>query len=162
PIFVPYHFLFGRRQFEFPKRQDLGEVDLSRVKPETKAAVNEMLADKLHRPLTETEQKPETTLDQLGLDSLDRVDVMLHVEQRFAFTGGQVPNNLGQLWALAEGFAEKATPKPPPAAWFQPTDDSPLEIEADTVAVAIVNRALTSRKDVAAADDLAGAITYER
>src|SRR5262249_5970247 len=85
-----------------------------------------------------------------------------HVEQRFGFTGGQVPTNLGQLWALAEGLAEKAAPIPPPAAWFQPTGDSPLEIEADTVAAAILNRALTSRKDVAAPGGPAGDITYER
>jgi long-chain-fatty-acid--[acyl-carrier-protein] ligase len=163
PVFVPYHFLFGRREFEFPKLDSLAEVDLSKIKPETKEAVNHLIADKLHRPLTEQEQKPETTLDQLGLDSLDRMDVMLQVEQRYGFSGDQVPANLGQIWALAQGLVEKGTPKPPPAAWFpRNTDDSPLEIKGDTIPAAFVTRALTSRKDVAAADDLAGAMTYGR
>jgi long-chain-fatty-acid--[acyl-carrier-protein] ligase len=163
PLFVPYHFLFGSREFEFPKLDALGEVDLSKIKPETKEAINHIIADKLHRPLSEQEQKPETTLDQLGLDSLDRMDVMLQVEQRFGFWGAQVPANLGQIWALAQGLVEKGTPKPPPAAWFQKsTDESPLEINGDTIAAAFVTRALASRKDVAAADDLAGAMTYER
>ena len=81
PVFVRYHFLFGRRQFEFPKPEGLGAVDLGKIKQETKEAVNHLIADKLHRPLTEPEQKPEITLDQLGLDSLDRMDVMLQVEQ---------------------------------------------------------------------------------
>jgi long-chain-fatty-acid--[acyl-carrier-protein] ligase len=163
PLFVPYHFLFGRREFEFPKLDGLGEVDLSKIKPETKEAINHLIADKLHRPLTEQEQKPETTLDQLGLDSLDRMDVMLQVEQRFGFSGEQVPANLGQIWALAQGLIEKGTPKPPPTAWFpRSTNDSPLEIMGDTIAAAFVTRALASRQDVAAADDLAGAMTYER
>ncbi len=163
PIFVPYHFLFGPRTFEFPKPAGIGEVDLSKVKPETQEAVNHQIADKLHRPLGDDEQKPETTLDQLGLDSLDRMELMLHVEQQFGFTGDQVPANLGQMWALAQGLVEKGPAKPPPAAWFQPrTGDGPVAILADTLPAAIVARALASPKDVIAADDLAGTITYER
>jgi long-chain-fatty-acid--[acyl-carrier-protein] ligase len=162
PIFVPYHFLFGAREFEFPKPGAGGEVDLSMIKPETREAVNQIIADKLHRPLTEEEQKPETTLDQLGLDSLDRMDVMLHVEQQFGFTGQEVPANLGQMWALAQGLIESGPAKPPSPAWFKPiTDDAPLQVKGDTIPATIVERALTSLKDVVAADDLAGSITYE-
>jgi acyl-CoA synthetase (AMP-forming)/AMP-acid ligase II/acyl carrier protein len=164
PVFVRHHFLFGPRQFEFPKPDSLGAVDLSKIKPETKEAVAHIIGDKLHRPLTESEQKPEITLDQLGLDSLDRMEVMLQVEQQFGFSGEEVPANLGQIWALAQGLAEKAKPKPPPAAWFQPIadDDSALEIKGDTIAAAFVACALASRQDVAAADDRAGALSYER
>src|SRR5579862_1575747 len=91
------------------------------------------------------------------------MDVMLYVEQRFGFTGDQVPVNLGQVWALAQGLIEKGAPKPPPAAWFKPlSDDGPLEVKGDTIAEAFVTRALLSPKDVEAADDMAGAITYER
>ncbi|HUY33006.1 MAG TPA: AMP-binding protein [Pirellulales bacterium] len=163
PVFVRYHFLLGPRHFEFPKLGGLDEVDLNQIKPETKDAVNHLIADKLRRPLTEQERKPEITLDQLGLDSLDRMEIMLQVEQQFGFSGQQVPANLGQIWALAQGLAETGTPKPPAAAWFQPLgDDSPLEINGDTIAAAFVTRALASRQDVAAVDDLAGAISYER
>jgi long-chain-fatty-acid--[acyl-carrier-protein] ligase len=164
PIYVPYHFLFSRREFEFPKLGGVGEIDLSKIKPETKEAVNHIIADKLHRPLAPEEQKPEATLDQLGLDSLDRMDVMLHVEQQFGFTGQEVPANLGQMWALAQGLVERAPPKPPPAAWFKPIADAdaPLEVKGETIPEAIVGRALMALKDVVAADDLAGALTYER
>src|SRR5262249_48810222 len=79
PTYVPYHFLFGPRTYEFPEYKGGGEVDLSLIKPETIEAVNQMVADKLGRPLTEAEQKAETTFDQLGLDSLDRMEVTLHV-----------------------------------------------------------------------------------
>src|SRR5262245_30970670 len=162
PVYVPYHFLFGARTFDFPKPSDLEDIDLSKVKPETKEAVYQLLEDKLHRPLSESERAPESTLDQLGLDSLDRVDLMLQVEQQFGFSGGQVPANVGQVCALAQGLAETATPRPPPAAWFRPiADNMPLEVKGDTVVAAFVTRALESRADVAAADDLAGAVSYE-
>ena len=163
PIFVPYHLLFGPRTWDFPKPAGMSTVDLGNVKLETKEAVNHLIADKLHRPLAPEEQRPETTLDQLGLDSLDRMDVMLQVEQRFGFTGDQVPINLGQIWALAAGLVEKGPPKPPPAAWFNSVaDQTPLNVRGDTIPAAIVNRALAVASDVVAADDLAGAMTYER
>ncbi|HEV3255710.1 MAG TPA: AMP-binding protein [Gemmataceae bacterium] len=163
PTFVPYHFLFGPRTYEFPKISGLAEADLAKVKPETRAAVDDILADKLGRPLTDAERKPEITLDQLGLDSLDRMELTLHVEQRFGFSGDQVPVNLGQVWALAQGLAEKEPQKPPPAAWFRPSsDEGPLAILGDTIAEAFVARALAHPRDVAAADDLAGVLSYER
>ncbi len=160
---MPHHFLFGPRRYEFPKPARLADVDPSKIKPATKEAVNHLIAEKLQRSLTESELTPDTTLDQLGLDSLDRAELMLHVEQQFGFSGGEAPANLGQLWALAEGLAEKGTVKPPPAAWFRPAaGDSPLEIQGDTIPAAFVTRALAWPRDVAAADDLAGVMTYER
>ena len=59
---------------------------------------------------------------QLGMDSLDAMEVTLAVEQRFGFRSDKVPTTLGELWALAEGLQEKAPPKPPPAGWFDPVD----------------------------------------
>jgi long-chain-fatty-acid--[acyl-carrier-protein] ligase len=163
PTYVPYHFLFGRRTFEFPKLQDLDEVDPAKIKPEIREAVTHMVADKLGRPLADDELKPDTTFDQLGLDSLDRMELNLHVEQQFGFTSDQVPMTLGQLWALAQGLVERAPPKPPPAGWFPaPTGEGLLEILGDTIAEAFVARALRNPREVVAADDLAGAITYER
>src|SRR5262249_13639383 len=139
------------------------EADLGRVKPQTRAEVNQILADKLKRPLTEDEQRPETTLDQLGLDSLDRMEVTLAVEQRFGFSSDQVPATVGELWALAQGLIEKAPPKPPPPRWFNPpVEPGRPEVLGETLAEAFTARALACRKDVAVANDLAGALTYER
>jgi long-chain-fatty-acid--[acyl-carrier-protein] ligase len=163
PTYVPYHFLFGRRTFDFPKPRSLEEVDASQVKPEIREAVTHMIADKLGRPLTDEELKPDTAFDQLGLDSLDRMELNLRVEQQYGFTSDQVPTTLGQLWALAQGLVEKGAPKPPPPGWFASTgNDDPLEILGDTVAEAFVARVQRSPRDVAAADDRAGAVTYER
>ena len=163
PTFVPYHFLFGRRTFDFPPVPVAAEVDASSVKPATIAAVGELIAEKLKRPLTDDEKKPDTTFAQLGIDSLDAMEITLHVEQRFGFSGDAVPTKLGDLWALAEGQVEHGEAKPAPDAWFAPpAETGKMEILGETVGEAFVNRAVRSRRDVAAADDRAGVLTYER
>jgi long-chain-fatty-acid--[acyl-carrier-protein] ligase len=163
PTFVPYHFLFGARTFEFPQAGALASADLSQIRPETKEAVNQLVGDKLGRPLSEREQQAETTFDQLGLDSLDRMEVTLQVEQQFGFSADQSPANLGELWALAQGFADKRPPKPPPPEWFvPPSDEGELKILGDTVAEAFVARALACPRDVVAADDISGVLTYRK
>lgn len=164
PTYVPYHFLFGGRTFDFPLVPVTAEVDVSSVKPATITAVSEMVAEKLKRPLTDAETKPDTTFAQLGIDSLDSMEITLQVEQRFGFSGDTVPTTLGHLWALADGKLDRGPPTPPPDAWFaRPAEpDARIEILGETVAEAFVNRALRSRNDVAVADDRSGVLTYER
>ncbi|MHB1422760.1 MAG: AMP-binding protein [Gemmataceae bacterium] len=163
PTYVPYHFAFGRRTFAFPKPRSLEEVDAARIKPAIREEIAHLISDKLGRPLTEDELKPDTTFDRLGIDSLDRMELNLRVEQQFGFTSDQVPTTLGQLWALAQGLVEKAAPKPPPPAWFEPPSrDGLVEILGETIAEAFVARARQQPREVAAADDLSGVITYER
>ncbi len=163
PKYVPYHFLFGRKSVEYPPPVAAPRLDLGNVKPATRAAVAEMLGEKLKRPLAESENRAETAFMDLGLDSLEGAELGLAVEQRFGFTAETVPATVGQLWALAEGLVDKGPPKPPPAGWFAPPGDTgPAEVLGETLAAAFVNRALKSRRDVAAADDLAGVITYEK
>jgi long-chain-fatty-acid--[acyl-carrier-protein] ligase len=163
PTFVPVHFLFGPRTRKFPEIKGEQALDLSKVKPEVRHAVNEMVSEKLRGPIGEGELTPEMALDQLGMDSLDRMELSLNVERRFGFTGDQVPTTLGQLYALASGLLPRQPPKPPPPAWFQKqTDESLLTILGETIPEAFVNRALANRKDVIAADDRSGVLTYER
>ncbi len=122
-----------------------------------------MLQDKLKRPLTTAEQTPTTSFMDLGLDSLDAMEVLLQVEQRFGFTGDIVPSTVGQLWALAAGLADKGPPKPPPAGWFTPSADTrPVEILETTIPAAILRQAFEHRDQVIVADDLAGVVTYEK
>jgi acyl-CoA synthetase (AMP-forming)/AMP-acid ligase II/acyl carrier protein len=163
PTYVPYHFLFGPRTYEFPRVNTLAEADLTKVKAETRERVAQILAEKLQRPLRDDEQKPETTLDQLGLDSLDRMEITLRVEQQFGFSGDQVPGTLGQLWALAQGLAEREPVKPAPPHWLRPASSTGLlEVLGETMPEAFVARASASPRDVAVADDLSGVLTYER
>ena len=163
PTFIPHHFLFGPRTHEFPPPATAAEFDLSRVKPETKAAVAQIIEEKIKRPLTDSADRGETTIAQLGMDSLDAMEVTYTVEQRFGFNSEMVPTTLGELWALAEGLQEKAPPKPPPAGWFDPPpDDRPLAIPGETVAEAFLNQAFARRKMLMVADDLAGGVTFEK
>jgi len=163
PKYVPYHLLFGPRTKTYPPPVRAVEFDLSGIKPATKHAVADIIGDKLKRPITDAENRPEMKFTDLGLDSLDGMEVTLAVEQRFGFTGDAVPESVGQLWALAEGLAQKGPPKPPPPEWFRAaSDDKPIAVLGDTVSEAFVNRCFQHLRDTAAADDLAGVVTYER
>jgi long-chain-fatty-acid--[acyl-carrier-protein] ligase len=163
PTFVPLHFLFGPRTYTFPPPPAAAGVDPSKIKPETKKAIAEILEEKLKRTLAPEENTADATFLQLGIDSLDAMEITLQVEQRFGFTGDTVPTTVGQLWALASGLLEGGPPKPPPAGWFdRPADSSPPDIPGNTIPAAILAQALGHRRQVIAADDLAGGVTYER
>jgi long-chain-fatty-acid--[acyl-carrier-protein] ligase len=163
PTFVPHHFLFGPRTHEYPPPQPPAEFDLANVKPETRTDVAHIIEEKIKRPLTDRENAPETTIAQLGMDSLDGMEITYAVEQRFGFNSETVPTSLGELWALAEGLQEKAPPKPPPPGWFDPpSSDTPLSIPGETFAEALLNQAFAQPKMLIVADDLAGGVTYEK
>ncbi len=163
PVHVPYHFLFGARAFKFPAMPERRELNLQQVKPEVKTAVSDMLAEKVGDDRREALRTPETTLDSLGLDSLDRMELSLSIEQRFGFSSDVVPATVGDFWALAQGLMETAPPKPAPAEWFGgAATDEPLQVPGDTIPEAFVRRALANPGDTAVADDLSGALTYER
>ena len=124
-----------------------GRGRLDRVRPETRAAVAEILADQLGRPLADGEFNPSIRLEELGLDSLERMDLALAVEQRFGFSVDPAPVTVGQLLALAEGLAEKAAAEaarrrsgsgPPPA-------NEPPRLLGETIPEAFVARALADR-----------------
>ena len=122
---MPYHFLFGRRTFGFrPTTTKSADIDPGLVQPETRQRVLDMLAERLQRPLRENEQRPEVRLDQLGLDSLGRMELSLQVERSFGFTSDEAAETIGQLLALAEGRAQRKPPRPPPPGW------APLPTEA--------------------------------
>jgi long-chain-fatty-acid--[acyl-carrier-protein] ligase len=163
PTYVPRHFLFSPSTHEFPPPPPPAEYDVSRVKPETKAAVAQIVAEKLQRPLTDRENVGETTFMQLGIDSLDAMELTVAVEQRFGFSSDAMATALGGLWALAEGLQEKAPPKPAPAGWLEPVQDtSPLSIPGETVAEAFLNQAFARKSMLIVADDMAGGVTYEK
>ena len=164
PTWVPYHFLFGRRTFGFrPTTTKSADIDPGLVQPETRQRVLDMLAERLQRPLRENEQRPEVRLDQLGLDSLGRMELSLQVERSFGFTSDEAAETIGQLLALAEGRAQRKPPRPPPPGWAPlPTEARPLVVRGDMVPAAFVEQCLARPRDVVVADDLAGALTGER
>ena len=165
PGYVPYHRWFGPRTFSFPTLHAGDEVDLSQVRQKTIDAVNEMVAERLGHPLEPHDKQPHTSFDALGLDSLDRMDLTLRVEDQFGFHSDQVANNLGELWLLAEGHvaATKDTDITAPELWTRPpATGEASEVLADNLPEAFVRRALRHLDDVAVADQMSGVLTYRR
>ena len=164
PMFVPYHPLFGPRDYEFPELQKTFDVDLDQISAKTRVAVQEVIEEHLGRPLTAEEKEPEATLDLLGLDSLERMELALTIEDRFGFRSDRVASTLGELWALAEGQmtgSDQELVVPP--LWTntqQPV--GPAEVLAETMGEAFVKRALANPDDVTVADVTSGVLTYRR
>jgi long-chain-fatty-acid--[acyl-carrier-protein] ligase len=163
PTWVPYHFLFGRRSFDFPRPSAAAaEIDTRPVSAETRAELLNLLNDRLQQPLTESDLRPETRLDQLGMDSLDRMELSLEVERRFGFSGEEACETIGQLLALAEGRARRKPPAPPPDNWFRSPVEGNAQLRGDTVPAAFVEHALAHPNDIVVADDRSGALSAER
>ncbi|MCL4195780.1 MAG: AMP-binding protein, partial [Thermoguttaceae bacterium] len=152
-------------EHEFPSLETEAEVDLAHIRPATVRAVNEMVEEQLGRPLDDDERQPQTSLDELGLDSLQRMDLALAIEDRFSFRSDRVADTLGELWALADGQASlgSESAQPAPKNWFRPVAaPGPPEVLAETIGEAFVRRALACLDDVAVADRLSGVLTYRR
>jgi long-chain-fatty-acid--[acyl-carrier-protein] ligase len=165
PKFVPYHFLFGPRTFNYPQPK-VRDIPLEKITPATQQAVVQIIEEKLKRPLADEEKQPATLLENLGLDSLDRMDIAQQVEQRFGFHSDLVSTNIGELAALAQGLlaGEASAPLQIPAHWTAPREnpDEPFAIHGGNVLEAFVRQAIAHPKEAIAADDLSGVVTYGR
>ena len=165
PTFVPFSFLFGPRQYEYPDLVKTGQVDLAKIRPATIRAVNEMVEERLKRGLSAEENSAEMLLERLGLDSLERMDLALHIEDRFGFRSDRVADTLGELWALAEGQLSTGgtATEPAPAAWnVPPSNKEDPAVLGETLVEAFVRRVLKYPDDVVAADRLSGVLTYRK
>jgi len=166
PVYVPYHFWFGPRTFNFPRPRSGRSVPEESIAPATRQAILDILEEKLKRPLTDDEKKPATLLETLGLDSLDRMDVAQIIEQRFGFRSEEIALTVGELAALAQGLVEAGRSEPikVPEIWNAPRADAEAahSIAAPTILEAFVREALAHPGEAAAADDLSGVVTYAR
>jgi long-chain-fatty-acid--[acyl-carrier-protein] ligase len=164
PTFVPYHCFLGPREFQYPDLAAASRVDLDKIRPATIAAVNAFLEEHLGRSLSDEEKRADAPLDQFGVDSLERMEIALALEDRFGFRSDRVAETLGELWALADGrLTDGGAVAPIPETWKRPSGTGePLEVLGETLAEAFVRRALRNADDVAAADPISGVLTYRR
>lgn len=164
PRFVPYHRWLGARDVVFPHSANTNNIDTGRIRQKTIDAVDEILTECVGHSLGPEATKPETTLDALGLDSLDRMDLTLRIEDRFGFRSNQVASNLGELWAIAEGLVavSKGAEEAVPARWTQRAATEAADVLAENITEAFVQRALLHPDDVAVADRLSGVMSYRR
>lgn len=161
--YVPVHPWWGPRDRTYPPLESEQMASLESVKPDVRRAVADILAQKLSRDADDAVLHESTTsLDELGLDSLDRMEMSLEIERRFGFSADQSPATIGQLWALASGQVESSHPAPPPKAWAAASPAGEAKLLDETIARAFLKRVRASGGEVAAADDMAGAVTYRR
>jgi acyl-CoA synthetase (AMP-forming)/AMP-acid ligase II/1-acyl-sn-glycerol-3-phosphate acyltransferase/acyl carrier protein len=164
PVYVPYHFLFGPRTFDYPRLKASLDVPLEKITPATQQAILDVLEEKLKRPLTDDEKKSSALLENMGLDSLDRMDLAQTIEQRFGFRSDQIATTVGELGALAQGLIEATQGEPikVPEIWNAPraNPEAPFSVAAPTILEAFVRQALAHPGEAAAADDLSGVVTY--
>lgn len=171
PLFVRYNHLLGPTEGKFGGDAPALELDLAKIKPKTIHLVNELVQSHLGRHLNADELGPDTKLEAIGLDSLDRMDLALKIEQQFGFRSNSISSTLGGLWALADGQLDPAddTLALAPPAWMRqqvgaeagPASATPCVL-ADTVAEAFVRRVLKQPNRVAVADAVSGVLTYRR
>ena len=166
PLFVRYNALFGPSSGHFEAPSTGVAVDPATISPKTIRLVNELLAAHLKRDLAPDELQAETRFDAIGLDSLDRMELALTIEQQFGFRSDTVVDTLGGLWALADGklASTSATSRPAaaPPAWSRPASHGDRRVLADTVAEAFVRRVIAEPDAVAVADAISGVLSARR
>jgi len=166
PRFVRYSHLFGPAEGHYAAAASLPAIDPASIDPKTIRLVNDLVQGHLGREFDAGELAFDTTLEALGMDSLDRMDAMLKVEQQFGFHHSSVVNTLGELWALADGKLAgdaKEEPITVPAVWFSPPRSSdPPAVLAATVAEAFVRRALSAPAQAVVADRISGVLPARR
>ncbi len=165
PLFVRYHHLWGPREGRFHAGGSGEQVDIGQLNPKTVHLVNELIQSHLDRQLCDEELQSSTTLESIGLDSLDRMDLALRIEQQFGFRSSSVASTLGQLWMLADGKLQQGPQSPAraPELWFASGRyNARPEVLADTIADAFVSRALKQLDDIAVADAISGVLKFRR
>jgi long-chain-fatty-acid--[acyl-carrier-protein] ligase len=166
PLFVRYNALFGPSSGHFEAPSSGVVVDPATISPKTIRLVNELLAAHLKRDLAPDELQAQTRFDAIGLDSLDRMELALTIEQQFGFRSDTVVDTLGGLWALADGklASTSATSRhaSAPPAWRRPASHGDRRVLADTVAEAFVRRVIAEPDAVAVADTISGVLSARR
>jgi acyl-CoA synthetase (AMP-forming)/AMP-acid ligase II/1-acyl-sn-glycerol-3-phosphate acyltransferase/acyl carrier protein len=166
PIFVRFNAFFGPSQGHFEAAASGDAIDPATISPKTIRLVNELLAAHLKRELSPDELRPDTRFDAIGLDSLDRMELALTIENQFGFRSDTVVDTLGGLWALADGRlaagAGAQKPAVAPPAWSQTSRSADRTVLAETVAEAFVRRALAEPDAVAVADAMSGVLSHRR
>lgn len=164
PKFVRYHHLFGPSEGDFGKGPKAEHYDVAAIRPKTIEQVNHLLSSHLGRELTEADLATSTTLESIGLDSLDRMDLALKIENQFGFRSDEVVSNVGELYALADGqLAQSDEQTAAPEPWFAPhAENDPPRVLADTIAKAFVERVLKNPNDVVVADAISGVLTHRK
>ena len=172
PIFVRYNWCFGpdTGNYQTPAALD---IDTDSIDKKTIGQVNELVELFLKRDLIDSEQVSGTRLEDLGLDSLDRMDLALRIEQQFGFQSDEVVETLGGLWSLADGKLASRTAENNlvvPKNWFssmapavgQNVTGKSRWLLDETVAAAFTRRMIEAPETAATGDPMSGVLSRRR
>jgi len=172
PIFVRYNWCFGpdTGNYQTPAALD---IDTDSIDKKTIGQVNELVELFLKRDLIDSEQVSGTRLEDLGLDSLDRMDLALRIEQQFGFQSDEVVETLGGLWSLADGKLASRTAESNlvvPNNWFssmtpevgQNVTGKSRWLLDETVAAAFTRRMIEAPEAAATGDPMSGVLSRRR
>ncbi|MEZ6075354.1 MAG: phosphopantetheine-binding protein [Pirellulaceae bacterium] len=169
PQFVRYHRWFGPSQGNFQASAQHTQRDVADISPTTMDAVNALIEAQLKRPLSASDFSEDidahTTLESLGLDSLDRMDVSLAVERQFGYSSPRVAERIGELWAIAEGKGSQieSTKTTLPDDWYRfPTQQSAPQVHGQSLGEAFLRCALANLNQPIVNDQLSGLLTHRR
>ena len=167
PTFVPYHFLFGPRSYAVPARvpyRSKTEVLSEQIRPETRDAVAEILADKRGRPLTAGELQPGTTLDAARPGQLAAHGSDAGCRAAIRFLGRFGARHCRAAHGSGRGASRKGAAQAAAAEWFRPTVRSRAASDPGTNDPRGIRCSCPGRSPhgVAAADDLSGVVSFER
>ena len=172
PVFVRYNWCFGpdTGNYQTPAALD---IDTDSIDKKTIGQVNELVELFLKRDLIDSEQVSGTRLEDLGLDSLDRMDLALRIEQQFGFQSDEVVETLGGLWSLADGKLASRTAENNlvvPKNWFssmapvvgQNVTGKSRWLLDETVAAAFTRRMIEAPETAATGDPMSGVLSRRR
>jgi long-chain-fatty-acid--[acyl-carrier-protein] ligase len=161
PSYVGYHTWSRRHQHVFPPVVELDEHNDTVLDEPTERVLRALLTQYLGD--IPAELAGERSLEELGLDSLERMALAHDAQQRFGFTANQVPTTVGQLRALASGRRGPQLAIETPRAWLGGRFvQGKVTIEGETIAAAFLARAQRDRAMLAVADNLSGVLSYGR
>ncbi|MDF2550090.1 MAG: aas3 [Chlamydiales bacterium] len=139
--------------------------DLSGIKESVQALVKEKIADL--KEIAASSIRPEMDLRKdLGFDSLDAAELMLFLEGKF----GNANLSMDQLTTVKSAmFLARAEERNAPLAdkmssdvWCSKRSQIKPDIPAgETLIEAFLNRVHTSKKELAVADEMSGALNYQ-
>ena len=164
PIFRPYHFLFQNKEKIFPPLATKTNSSIKDVFPQSlKKEIIQKTKEKFPEILIDENIDESTELDSLGLDSIQRLELLIYLEQHFKFNGTTVPSTFFDLCMLCSGKLKNTESIKVPDTWSKSTRTNPeFEILGTTVLDSFILRVMKSPNLIALIDDTSGIMTYRK
>ena len=164
PVFCPYHFLLSSTSKIFPQiSENKQKNNPNYYENSLKNEIIQIIKEKFPAVIADETTDQNSELDSLGLDSIQRLELLIHLEQHFKFNGSTVPNTLEDLYLLCSGKSEKSAPINVPNEWRQNFRINPeSNILGTTILDSFILRVMKSPNQIALIDDTSGMLSYRK